>query len=253
MIAVILAAGRGSRLGALTDDRPKCLVSLAGKPLISWQVNALRVAGAQKIIVVGGYRGDALSQFSDVLIRNERWETTNMVSSLRLAREYLKSEPCVISYSDIVYHSDIPTALMRAEGEVAISFDRDWLSLWSLRFDDPKEDAEKFEYDHHCLTRIGGRAKSLDEINGQYMGLIKTTPRGWQSIEETLKPMTSSEIDRLDMTSLLSIMLGEGRTIEVVPTDGRWCEVDSTTDLEKYEEELRKTPNGARWRHDWRQ
>ena len=60
MRAVILAAGHGSRLGNLGDDRPKCLVELEGKPLIKHQITALRRGGVQEIGVVRGYRGDML-------------------------------------------------------------------------------------------------------------------------------------------------------------------------------------------------
>lgn len=62
MDAIILAAGRGSRLGNLTREVPKPLTLLAGKSLVEWQINALQVAGIQKINLVTGYAGDKLTQ-----------------------------------------------------------------------------------------------------------------------------------------------------------------------------------------------
>jgi L-glutamine-phosphate cytidylyltransferase len=60
MRALILAAGRGSRLGHLGADRPKCLVKLAGKPLIERQIAALRRGGVDEIGIVRGYRAEML-------------------------------------------------------------------------------------------------------------------------------------------------------------------------------------------------
>ena len=57
---VILAAGRGSRMKSLTDEKPKCLLNLAGKSLLFWQIEALRKAGINNILVVSGYKGELL-------------------------------------------------------------------------------------------------------------------------------------------------------------------------------------------------
>ena len=61
MRGIILAAGRGSRMKHLTSERPKCMVKLQGKPLIEWQLEALRAAGIDDIAIVTGYRHELLS------------------------------------------------------------------------------------------------------------------------------------------------------------------------------------------------
>ncbi|MFZ9450262.1 MAG: NTP transferase domain-containing protein, partial [Alphaproteobacteria bacterium] len=61
MRAIILAAGRGSRMRQLTDERPKCLVPLRGRPLLEWQLEALRGAGIREIGIVTGYRREMLA------------------------------------------------------------------------------------------------------------------------------------------------------------------------------------------------
>ena len=85
MRAVILAAGRGSRLGHLGDDRPKCLVELEGKPLIERQIAALRRGGVDEIGVVRGYRAEMIDFPGLYYFANERWAETNMVMSLAAA------------------------------------------------------------------------------------------------------------------------------------------------------------------------
>jgi len=60
MRVIILAAGQGTRLRPFTDDRPKCLVELHGRPLLHRQLDVLRAAGLNDIALVGGYRADCL-------------------------------------------------------------------------------------------------------------------------------------------------------------------------------------------------
>ena len=96
MKALILAAGRGSRLRELTDDRPKCLVSLAGRPLLRWQHDALCAAGAKDVLVVRGYLAERLVPEAAGLpsgafatVDNPRWAQCNMLASLLCAAPWL--------------------------------------------------------------------------------------------------------------------------------------------------------------------
>ena len=79
MRAVILAAGRGSRMGALTEAMPKCLTELAGRPLLAMQCAALAAAGASEVGIVTGYRAELLALPGLSRFHNPRWDTTNMV------------------------------------------------------------------------------------------------------------------------------------------------------------------------------
>lgn len=103
MKAIILAAGRGSRMKSLTDERPKCMVELRGKTLLEWQLAALRDAGIREIAIVTGYKRELLAEQGLVEFHNPRWAQTNMVSSLACAEAWLQDEPSIVSYSDIFY------------------------------------------------------------------------------------------------------------------------------------------------------
>ena len=88
---------------SLTDERPKCLVELRGKPLLEWQLESLRAAGISDIAVVTGYKRELLAERGLSAFHNPRWAETNMVSSLACAESWLQGEPCIVSYSDIFY------------------------------------------------------------------------------------------------------------------------------------------------------
>lgn len=250
---VILAAGRGSRMKGLTDDRPKCMLELAGRPLLHWQTEALREAGISRLLVVRGYNA-AKIQGDFETVENPRWHETNMLSSLLCAGEFARSafasghDRLVISYSDIVYHPSHAGQLACANTPIAIAYDTMWHSLWNLRFGDKAlDDAETFRQLNGRLLEIGGKTGNLSDIQGQYMGLLSFGRAGWDMVESACSEL-GDKVDKTDMTSFLRHLLAMGTEIEAVPVNGKWCEADSGDDLIKYEQAL---ISGC-WSHDWR-
>lgn len=248
MKAVILAAGRGSRMKNETSDKPKCLIELMGRPLLHWQLDALHNGGVDEILVVRGYLAESLKgNFSTV--DNPRWADSNMVETLRRASSWLEESPCVISYSDIAYRPGHVRAIFECKSDIAITYDTGWEGLWKLRFENPLSDAETFREANGRLLEIGGRADSVDEIKGQYMGLLFITPRGWAVINGLLTELGQERVDKLDMTALLRLLLDRGVDIGAVPVEGGWVEADSMQDVRAYEAVL---DQDDAWSHDWR-
>ena len=95
---------------------PKCLVELAGKPLIERQIAALRRGGADEIGIVRGYRAEMIDFPGLTYFDNERWAETNMVMSLAAAAAWLRSGPVIVSYADIFYRSELVRGLAAAPG-----------------------------------------------------------------------------------------------------------------------------------------
>lgn len=236
MKALILAAGRGSRMGALTRDQPKGLVQLGGRSLISRAVENLKLGGCRQVGIVTGYRCELVKPLADHTFHNPRWAETNMVASLAMAGEWLQNEPVIVSYSDIFYSSETVAALARCECPMAIAYDPEWRRLWEERFREPLSDAESFRLDQNAyLTEIGRKNVTYDDIDGQYMGLVKITPPAWSEISSILRNLASERRDKLDMTSLLSLLVGKKVPVQAVPCRGPWGECDCETDLHIYE------------------
>lgn len=237
MRAVILAAGRGSRMGSLGDDRPKCLVELDGRPLLERQIAALRRGGVDEIGIVRGYRADMLNFPGLSYFDNERWAETNMVMSLAAAAAWLRAGPVIVSYADIFYRGELVRGLAGAPGALVISYDREWRRLWTRRFADPLSDAETFRIDAAGeLLEIGGKTANVADIEGQYMGLLKFTPIAWSAIEALLATLDRPIRDRLDMTGLLRrLLVGKAVSIRTFGTDGQWGEIDNPGDVELYQ------------------
>jgi L-glutamine-phosphate cytidylyltransferase len=236
MKAIILAAGRGSRMRELTDERPKCLLELRGKTLLDWQLEALREAGIKEIAIVSGYKREMLANRGLVEFHNPRWAETNMVSSLACAADWLKTEPCIVSYSDIFYGSSAVQSLMNSNASLGVTYDPNWLQLWTHRFGDPLLDAETFRLTPQgMLAEIGNKPNAVDEVQGQYMGLLRVSPEGWAEIIRIRSTVSAEECDSMHMTGTLQSVIDAGQiTITAVAYAGKWGEVDSAEDLSVY-------------------
>jgi choline kinase len=241
MRAIILAAGRGSRMGQLGGDRPKCLVELEGQPLIARQIAALRRGGVDQIGVVRGYRAETIDFPGLRYFSNERWAETNMVMSLAAAAPWLRAGPVIVSYADIFYRGELVRGLAGAPGQLVIAYDRDWRELWTRRFADPLADAETFRIDAAGqLLEIGGKTTRIEDIQGQYMGLFKVTPPAWSAVEELLATLDAAVRDRLDVTGLLRRLLAAREVpIGTFGADGQWGEIDNPEDVALYRNMVR--------------
>jgi L-glutamine-phosphate cytidylyltransferase len=239
--AIILAAGRGSRLHTYTKDRPKCLVELGGQTLIGRQLATLRNAGIGDIVIATGYRAEMLSLPGTRQIHNPLWENTNMVESLFCAEAEFGHD-AIVSYGDIVYEPRVLAALLDSPHEISIVVDRDWRSYWEHRFEDPLGDAESLRMNADgCITDVGNEVADIDEIQAQYMGLMRFTNGGVDALRAAraglgTRPrpwMAKRPVAGAYMTDLLMELILSGSMVHAVPVAGGWLEIDTITDYKR--------------------
>ncbi|MBZ9786730.1 phosphocholine cytidylyltransferase family protein [Psychroflexus sp. CAK57W] len=242
---LILAAGRGTRMGYATAEKPKCLTVLAGKTLLDWQKQSLKEAGVEDIQIIKGYRANMINSDGREFL-NPVWKETNMVYSLFCATSFRGDS--ILSYSDITYHPDHVKKLLSSDGDICITADIDWKDLWSLRLENPLDDAETFKSKNGVLREIGKKTNNYDDVEAQYMGLIKLSEKGWNIMHEIFKSFSQERQKNMDMTSMLNILIEKNIRIDVVFVNGKWCEADTLSDIEAYERQL----NNENWKHDWR-
>ena len=241
MKAIILAAGRGSRLGERTKDRPKCMCTLQGRTLLDRCLEVLEQAGIarKEIGIVTGYRSDMFTVPGVTYFHNEIWEQTNMFYSLTMADSCLKNEPCLVCYSDVVFSPSAIRALADSAAPLAITSYSGYWELWELwekRMGNPLEDLGTFRTDAAGrLLEIGKKTKVRTDIQGQFMGLLRFTPESWEWVEKTIQEPLSKPLNKLDMTTLLQELLQRDYPIQAISTDELWLECDSEHDIEIYE------------------
>lgn len=238
MKALILAAGEGARLRPYTLDRPKCLVEVDGESLLDRQLAVLRSEGVSDITLIGGYRSDMLERPGVGLELNPRFSDTNMVWTLFCA-EYALQGDLVLAYGDIVYSRCILRALLDSTADIAVAIDLDWEQYWRARNENPLDDAETLRMDGAGrIIEIGQKPVALEQIQGQYMGLMKFSPRGLETLRDTFHraraagTLRGKSPEKAYMTDLLQLMIDEGNSLSAVKVHGGWVEVDTVSDLE---------------------
>ena len=241
--ALILAAGQGTRLRPLTDDKPKCLVPLLGRSLLERQADTLKYLGVNDIHIATGYRADQIEALGFSTSINPQYAKTNMVKSLFSAISFIEQEgDLIIAYGDIVYQSNNLQALLNCDDEVALMIDSNWRDLWNLRLDNPLDDAETLIMNGNgYVTELGKKPESYDHIEGQYTGLIKIRSDKLEAMVEfynQLDPFAiydGKDFNNMYMTSFLQLLIDSGWQAKAVLVNNGWLEIDSVEDLFKYE------------------
>lgn len=260
MKVIILAAGQGTRLRPLTDDRPKCMVEVCGKTILERQLDTMRSCGVRDddITIVSGYRNDVLIQKfenSDIhVIVNQNFETTNMVCSLMCARKLMQTEDdIIVSYGDIIYNADVFRKILTAQDPMSVIVDDGWYGYWSERCENPLDDAETLLYDEeHYLLEIGQKTKDLNKVQSQYIGLMRFRGKGLQAVldlsaEAERRSSQGEKLWRTDrtyakmyMTDLLQGLIDEGHKLRAVHIQRGWFEIDDCDDLKVVEGQLKE-------------
>ena len=234
---ILLVAGEGKRLRPFTLDRPKCMVEIDGISLIDRQLSVLKAEGLDNIIMAGGYKSEMLKREGVKLKLNLRYFETNMVWTLFSVEEELDGD-VIVSYGDIVYSREILQTLLESTADIAVIIDKEWESYWRERNEDPLDDAETLKLRADGTIReIGQSPQALDEIEGQYIGLMKFSAQGVSQMKETFyEALESGEllgkpIENSYMTDLLQALINSEKLVTSIPIYGDWVEIDTVSDL----------------------
>ena len=241
--AIILAAGQGLRLRPLTDDKPKCLVSLQGKTLLEHQAQVLKSEGIHDIHVVGGYCFEQIGRAGYECSFNPQYEKTNMVETLFSAISFIElGGNLLISYGDIVYESKNLRKVLSCNDEICLMIDLNWKRYWDIRFQNPLSDAETLLFNKNgYITELGKKPISLEHIQGQYTGLIKVRSDKIKDFIDFYKGLDrKKQYDgesflNMYMTSFLQELINSNWKVKGVFVENGWLEVDSLEDLKVYE------------------
>ena len=244
--AIILAAGEGKRLRPLTNNTPKCLVNLFGKSLLQWQIEAFRSCQIEDISVVTGYLNKTITVDNITYFENPNFKTTNMVETLFCAKEKIVNS-VIVSYGDIIFEKNVLQKLIDSNDDLSVVIDKNWKKYWEARFDNPLNDAESLILDDGYISNIGQKVNSFDQIQGQYIGLMKFQNEGINFLldfyENAKKKAKNNHVNILNsnlpfeksyMTDLIQGLISAGYKIKAIPVNNGWLELDSYHDYEVY-------------------
>lgn len=252
--AIILAAGKGTRLKHMTEALPKCLaIQLNGKTLLQTQIETLRRCGIFDVVVVRGYMGDKINYPRLRYVWNRDYEKNNILGSLMTAEGEFEGN-VLVSYSDIWYEESVVMKLLRSDKDIAIGVDIDWKDYYEGRKDHPIEEAENVIFDSdNRVVKIGKIAATGVEVHGEFIGMMKLTSRGCAIFKEHFrrakalydgKPFQRArEFRNAYLTDILQDMADLGVPIHCEIIGSKWKEIDTVEDFKKAEASLHKSKN----------
>ncbi|HEX6962366.1 MAG TPA: phosphocholine cytidylyltransferase family protein [Lacipirellula sp.] len=242
MRAIIIGAGRGSRLMPTTADAPKCFAEVGGQRILDWAVDAFRASGVSRIAFIGGYQIDKVrAAYPEFTFRhNQRWEQNNILASLFHAED-LMNEPFICSYSDILFRPAVIEGLMASDADMAMSVDTAWLERYGGRTEHPSDDAEKVTVDGGAITRVDRRIPEA-EAYGEFTGIARFSAAGARRLKEHFHrclvkfgagPFRDGRtLEKAYLIQLLQEMVEAGERLEHVDTDGGYIEIDTQQDFD---------------------
>jgi phosphoenolpyruvate phosphomutase len=234
--AVILAAARGSELGEMTQERPKCMVQISGQPILSHIVNTCRAAGIKDIAVVRGYRKEAVDLEGLTYFDNDETSTTGAVYSLYQAMPALDG-PVIISYGDVLFKKYIAEELMETEADFAVFVDVNWRHTrnrgrTAQYVTCSAEGARKASCGPVKLLNISADLDT-SAIHGEWMGFLKLSRAGARFLQDVLRDLSADPaiFRALDVPGLMRRLLEAGKEIQVIYTAGHWFDIDTVDDV----------------------
>lgn len=250
--AILIAAGRGKRLGPHTEEIPKCMVQVGARPILGWVWKAFEAAGIEELVVIRGYRGDILETFARGLapevscVDNAEWQTNNILLSLMTARRFL-DRPCLLSYSDIIFTPSVARAAVASDAEIGLVIDRRFREIYEGRTEHPLEEGEVSDLmPDRSVARVGKKALPPADAIGEYIGLTRLGERGVATVARALDRLAHDYAEREDqpfqraaryrnayLTDLWQELIDGGIRIDPVLIDGGWREIDTGQDLER--------------------
>ena len=241
--SIIIAAGLGSRLKGYTEALPKCMLMFGDKTLLERQLEVYEGCGIKDISVVRGFKKEKINYEGLNYYDNTDYHNNNILNSLFYAEEVINGN-VIISYSDILFDTNVVSRLLESNADISIVVDIDWRGYYVDRKDHPIEEAEKVIFDaNNEVLKIGKVITSKQDVYGEFIGMLKLSPRGAEIFKLHFnrakkifwdKPFQRSQIfQKAYITDLIQDMVDMGVSIHCVIIERGWKEIDTVEDYEK--------------------
>jgi len=227
--AVILAAGKGTRMGHLTADAPKPMLPLAGKPMLEHILDRLRASGIRRVLLVIGYRGEMIRAHLEgypMEIAYRVQESANGTGSAALlAHDFASDEPFLLTFGDILCSIEDYRGLMAKLDEEAVGV------LGVKYVDDPAPGAAVYEEDNRVVRIIEKPPVGSSTTHWNSAGLYAFRP----VLFEELRALPLSPRGEYELTTAIDQLIRRDEVLRLYAIEQEWMDVGRPEDLARGE------------------
>lgn len=232
--AVILAASRGKELGELTADIPKCMVSIAGEPLLGRIADTYRQSGVREISVVTGYAAHRVDVPGIKYFENTEFAETGEIFSLYQAQSQIAGN-LIISYGDVLFRKFILHELLDDKHDITVVVDSRWEESRNAgRATDYVVCSEPHSRQsfYKQIRLLAVHESATSETTGEWAGILKLSPRGSQVILALMHELKKEPaFTTLNLPEFLNRLIASGAAVHVQYARGHWIDVDTVDDV----------------------
>jgi NDP-sugar pyrophosphorylase family protein len=226
--AVILAAGRGTRMGEMTSDTPKPMLSLRGRPMLEHVLDNLEAAGFNEFLIVTGYHREKIERHFEnwrLPIQFRLQEVPNGTgAAARLARPFAGDEPFLLTFGDIICE---PAAYLRSM-DVIDEHPATRAVLGVKYVDDPWQGAAVYADTEGRITKVVEKPpRGTSSTCWNSAGLFALAPVAFDYLER----LELSPRGEYELTGIFDPMLDDGLELRISPIEGAWRDVGRPEDL----------------------
>ena len=242
MKAIILAAGEGSRMGKLTQNIPKPLVTVNGKSIIERQLSILKQNEILDVIIITGPHNEKFNFKKIRYIHDENFREHDQLGSLMSAKKEIDSD-IIILFADIIFDDTILSKILESKSDISIAVDMDWERVYTSRTDNSFDAADKVRFEQGNVSRIFKNMTEEDkkfEI-GEFIGLMKLSKNGSKQLVDCYEKIQNIHkgkfhdalsLEKAKLVDLLQELIENKIKIDAIPITGKWYEIDTEQDLE---------------------
>ena len=242
MNAIIIASGSGKRISGDVKGLPKSLLTVNGKPIIAYQIQALKQAGIEDVIVITNTDDEKFGIENVRYVKDYSHNEHDILGSLMEAKDFLKNDVLVL-YSDIIFESKILRQVLDSKGDISIAIDMTWEKMYEGRTEHPKSEAENVQLSKaKKIIKIKKNIKNENNDVGEFLGIMKFSPYGSgvfvKQYEELIKTHVGTfqqapSVLKAYLTDMIQELIDSQIDVEPVIISGKWCEIDTNQDLER--------------------
>jgi len=240
--AVVLAASRGDNLDALTEDRPKVMLPVAGEPLLLRMVKAFRKQGMNDISVVAGYKAEAIDVAGVNVVVNPDYDRSGELASLSCALDRF-GDDTVVLYGDLLFRRYILRDLLDTDADLTVVVDSTQTAPecpCDLAYADLPDERGVFGRDVslrrvvHGTASQPGAADHSATPNGRWIGMLRVRGEGRGKLLAALERLRQQpDFAKLGMPDLLNALIESGQRIKVLYVHGHWLDVNDHLGLQQ--------------------